>query len=619
MSSYVVLARKWRSSQFADIVGQSHIVRTLMNAIRAERIHQAYLFTGSRGIGKTSIARIFAKVIRCPNAKMVDGWLRSCDECSNCKEITASTSVDVIEIDGASNNGVDAVREIRENVKYLPASGSRKIYIIDEVHMLTTAAFNALLKTLEEPPPHVIFIFATTESHKIPATILSRCQRFDYKRITIAQIQKRLTEIAAAEKMKADPAALIMIAQAAEGSMRDALSLLDQVIAFSGQNITVESVQESIGLIETQTVFGILRGILGRKPLEALAQVERTYSQGHDLRVLARSLIEGVHQVILAKIDALATAGFDFTPERQAELKSLSELRELEEMELIFQALHHGAEWVARSSQPKVVMDILIIKCATAEALVEVGAATGHGSPGGTGLGTKSPAATTGAPPRGMSAAPSSPAQEGPSVTSTPAVSATPNMTLGASAAPAVSPAAAIRASLSAQMNNPAPAKPASVAANAAPKPAATPVSTATGPTSWAGFIDSIRQVRPLLASLLEHASHAEVVPTADDKKITLKLQFVPEESYKHEQVMSRNTQNQLSQLAQTYFGKPAIVESTLNAAAGESIAHRKEREQKKVEDERRTEVNADPIIREAKALFGGELGPIEFSGNKKQ
>ena len=213
--NYVVLARKWRPAQFSDIVGQHHIVRTLMNAIRAKRVSQAYLFTGSRGIGKTSIARIFAKAIRCetppvsaagcPEREGIE-WLTSCDRCASCREIATGTSVDVIEIDGASNNGVEAVREIRENAKYMPANGARKIYIIDEVHMLTTAAFNALLKTLEEPPAHVIFIFATTEPHKIPATILSRCQRFDYKRVTLAQIQTRLLEVTQAEGIQAEPA-----------------------------------------------------------------------------------------------------------------------------------------------------------------------------------------------------------------------------------------------------------------------------------------------------------------------------------------------------------------------------------------------------------------------------
>jgi DNA polymerase-3 subunit gamma/tau len=184
--SYLVLARKYRPKQFSDIVGQESVVRTLVNAIKLKRTHQAYVFSGSRGIGKTSIARIFSKALRCPNVtEKADGLLYSCDNCPDCKEIASGASVNVLEIDGASNNGVDSVREIRENAKFLPTSGLYKIYIIDEVHMLSTAAFNALLKTLEEPPEHVVFIFATTESHKIPETILGRCQRFDFKRVTV--------------------------------------------------------------------------------------------------------------------------------------------------------------------------------------------------------------------------------------------------------------------------------------------------------------------------------------------------------------------------------------------------------------------------------------------------
>ena len=377
MASYVVLARKWRPAQFSDIVGQGPVVRTLMNAIRANRIHQAYLFTGSRGIGKTSIARIFAKVVRCENTKWENNSLRSCDECSCCKEVTLGNSVDVIEIDGASNNGVDHVREIRENAKYLPASGGRKIYIIDEVHMLSTQAFNALLKTLEEPPAHVIFIFATTEPHKIPATILSRCQRFDLKRVAMAQIQVRLTEVTQAEGIQAEPAALALVARAAEGGMRDALSLLDQVIAFSGDQITVQTVRDSIGLVEGQTLLGILSGVMARKPLEALALVEQAYQQGHDLRVLTRSLIEFLHGAILAKIGAPASATLELAEPEWKELQAIAAMRSLEEIELIFQVLNHGIEWIIRSPQPKIVLDVLLVKCATAEALIYAGEGQG--------------------------------------------------------------------------------------------------------------------------------------------------------------------------------------------------------------------------------------------------
>ncbi len=372
MSSYVVLARKWRPGQFADIVGQTSVVRTLMNTIRAKRIHHAYLLTGSRGIGKTSIARIFAKAIRCEaTATQADGYLFSCDQCSSCKEIGLSTSVDVIEIDGASNNGVDAIREIRENAKFLPSFGSKKIYIIDEVHMLTTAAFNALLKTLEEPPDHVIFVFATTEAHKIPATILSRLQRFDLRKVTIAQIQTRLKQVLDAEKVEIEAGALSLIARAAEGGMRDALSILDQVIGFSGTPVTVEAVHESIGLIGTQVLVNILAGIFKRDPIAALSLVQSAYDQGQDLKIVAKGILELLHSCLLAKV-GVENAWLEYSEENRIELSGLLHLREIEEIELFFQAFHHGLETIARAPQPKLNLDVLIIKCATADALIQI-------------------------------------------------------------------------------------------------------------------------------------------------------------------------------------------------------------------------------------------------------
>lgn len=372
MGTYVVLARKWRSAQFKDIVGQGHIVRTLMNSIRTDRIHHAYLFCGSRGIGKTSIARIFSKAIRCEARSEKDGWLYSCDQCASCKEITQTHSVDVIEIDGASNNGVDAIREIRENAKFLPASGQKKIYIIDEVHMLTTAAFNALLKTLEEPPEHVLFIFATTESHKIPATILSRCQRYDFGRVSVSQIHPHLKNITQQEGIEAEPSALTLIAKSAEGSMRDALSLLDQVIAYSGKKVTELSVRESLGLIAQTQVLEILRGVLERDSKKALHQVEQVYQGGQDLRTLARALLESIHALLLIRVGASDQELQERSAEERKELDALAPLRPIEELELLFQVIHHGIESLARSPHPKIILDILLIKCAEAEGLSPV-------------------------------------------------------------------------------------------------------------------------------------------------------------------------------------------------------------------------------------------------------
>jgi DNA polymerase-3 subunit gamma/tau len=596
--NYVVLARKWRPAQFADIVGQHHIVRTLMNAIRAKRIHQAYLFTGSRGIGKTSIARIFAKAIRCENAKVTppdasrEGieWLQSCDHCPSCKEITSSTSVDVIEIDGASNNGVEAVREIRENAKYMPSNGARKIYIIDEVHMLTTAAFNALLKTLEEPPPHVIFIFATTEPHKIPATILSRCQRFDFRRVTMAQIQQRLGEVTQAEHIQAEPGALALIARAAEGGMRDAMSLLDQVISFSGNKISAQAVRESVGLIEGQTLLGIVGGIFARKPLEALALVEQAYQRGHDLRVLTRSLIEFLHASILAKIGASHSTTLELSDEEWKELSQAAEQRSLEEIELIFQVLHHGLEWIARSPQPKIVLDVLIVKCATADALVFVD--QGQGAAGSGGTGSKQTASIPAAAP-----ARATPARH---------ASAPPEAAPASQGAQTAAAAHAIAEAL--ERNKPA----ATARTESSPVPAqntSAPAETVIAPglKNWEGFIAHVRRTRPLLASILEHG-HCDGTPENE-----LVICYPQKDAYYREQLQSKIYHEQLLNLSKEYFGKLLRIQVELREG-GESVAARRERELKERERTARAAAQNHPMILEAKALFGGELGPIELT-----
>ena len=252
--SYTALYRKFRPSEFSDVKGQDHIVTTLKNQINADRIGHAYLFCGTRGTGKTTVAKIFAKAVNCE--RPVDG--NPCGECASCRAIAAGTSMNVIEIDAASNNGVDNIREIRDEVAYSPTEGKYKVYIIDEVHMLSIGAFNALLKTLEEPPSYVIFILATTEAHKIPITILSRCQRYDFRRITVETIADRLRELTEKEQVEVEEKALTYIAKAADGSMRDALSLLDQCIAFYlGQKLTYDHVLDVLGAVDTD-VFGYL-------------------------------------------------------------------------------------------------------------------------------------------------------------------------------------------------------------------------------------------------------------------------------------------------------------------------------------------------------------------------
>lgn len=296
--SYLVFARKYRPSGFCEVIGQEHISELLKKAIESGRIAHAYLFCGPRGIGKTSCARILAKCLNCLKGPTAT----PCGECAACREIANATSFDVLEIDGASNRGIDDIRALRENVKFAPAVGKFKIYIIDEVHMVTTEAFNALLKTLEEPPPHVKFILATTAPQKVPATIISRCQRFDFKRIPVKTIVGVLAEISRKEKLKVDEDALFAIAKAAQGSFRDALSILDQLSALGESKVAAEDVYSMLGLVETEYLFE-LADTLGRKDCaQALAVLEKIIDKGKDTKQLAADLIEHFRNLMVIKI-----------------------------------------------------------------------------------------------------------------------------------------------------------------------------------------------------------------------------------------------------------------------------------------------------------------------------
>ncbi|MDZ7261147.1 MAG: DNA polymerase III subunit gamma/tau, partial [candidate division KSB1 bacterium] len=303
--SYLVLARKWRPLKFDEVVGQKHVIVTLENAIKSNRLANAYLFSGPRGVGKTTVARILAKAINCEQGPTVT----PCNKCASCNEITESRSLDVFEIDGASNRGIDEVRNLRENLRYAPHKGKHKIYIIDEVHMLTTEAFNALLKTLEEPPPNVLFIFATTEPHKVPATILSRCQRFSFKRIPLSEIIQQLKTICQAEHIEIDEESLHLIAKKADGSMRDGQSILDQAVSFCGAKIQVQQVAELLGVIE-QELFFELSDLIKRKDVKGgLALAERIFYEGYDVNEFLIGAAEHFRNLLVIKSSAPETVG----------------------------------------------------------------------------------------------------------------------------------------------------------------------------------------------------------------------------------------------------------------------------------------------------------------------
>lgn len=357
--SYTALYRKFRPATFEDVKGQDHIVTTLKNQIKAERIGHAYLFCGTRGTGKTSIAKIFAKSVNCENP--VDG--SPCGECATCKSIAAGASMNVIEIDAASNNGVDNVREIVDEVSYSPAEGKYKVYIIDEVHMLSIGAFNALLKTLEEPPSYVIFILATTEVHKIPITILSRCQRYDFKRITIETIAARIKELTDKEQVMIEERAIRYIAKTADGSMRDALSLLDQCIAFHfGQELTYDKVLDVLGAVDTEVFSRLLRVILQGDVSGAIGILEEMVIQGRELTQFVSDFTWYLRNLLLIKTADGIEDVIDVSSENLARLKEEAKMADNDVIMRYIRILSDLSGQIRYAAQKRILIEMNLIK-----------------------------------------------------------------------------------------------------------------------------------------------------------------------------------------------------------------------------------------------------------------
>ena len=357
--SYTALYRKFRPGEFEDVKGQDHISKTLQNQIKAGRIGHAYLFCGTRGTGKTSVAKIFAKAVNCEQP--VNG--SPCGVCETCKAISAGTSMNVIEIDAASNNGVDNIREIREEVAYRPTEGKYKVYIIDEVHMLSIGAFNALLKTLEEPPEYVIFILATTEVHKIPITIMSRCQRYDFKRITIDTIADRLAELMEKEGIEVEDRAIRYIAKAADGSMRDALSLLDQCIAFYlGQKLTYDHVLEVLGAVDTEVFSRLLREILKRDVTKVLCTLEELIMQGRELGQLATDFTWYLRNLLLVKSSDNMEDVLDVSTENLQQLKEEAQMVEYDALIRYIRIFSELSNQLKYATQKRVLLEVTLIK-----------------------------------------------------------------------------------------------------------------------------------------------------------------------------------------------------------------------------------------------------------------
>jgi len=365
---YLPFARKWRPQDFDEIVGQEHITTTLKNAISMDRLHHAYLFTGPRGIGKTSTARIFSKTLNCekgPSAK-------PCNNCSTCKEITSGSSMDVIEIDGASNRGIDEIRNLRETVKFSPSKGRFKIYIIDEVHMLTTEAFNALLKTLEEPPAHVKFIFATTEPHKVLPTILSRCQRFDFRRIQIKDITAKLHEVCKAEDLKIDEEAFLYIAKASDGSMRDAESILDQIASFSKGKVHLKDVIESLGMIDQETLFKSAEMIINKDAASGIHLVNEILNSGKDAKQFLLELLEHFRNIMIIKSGIDSDEIICLPKDSIDKIKTQAGMLTQGDIFYIISVISNGLKMIKQLIPERIAFELSMIKLASRDSIVSV-------------------------------------------------------------------------------------------------------------------------------------------------------------------------------------------------------------------------------------------------------
>jgi DNA polymerase-3 subunit gamma/tau len=581
--SYLVLARKYRPQRFAELVGQEHVARTLSNAIAQNRVHHAFLFTGARGVGKTSAARILAKALSCEKGPTSE----PCGSCDLCQEIAAGRSVDVIEIDAASNTKVEETKSILEGVRYLPARARRKVYIIDEVHMLSAHSWNALLKTLEEPPPHVVFVFATTEVHKIPVTILSRCQRFDFKLIPTARLSEHLDGILKAESIDAAPDAVRLIARQAAGSVRDGLSLLDQTIAYVGtERLTAEITADVLGIADRRLLVELAAAAIERDAGAALRLVARAADRGVDVGELGRSFLAFLRDLeVIARVkDARGGAQvgdladlIDATPEEIEEARALSGRAAPGLFPVLFDRWARAVDEAARLPMPRLLFEMAALDLCAAEPMVPLGDLLQRLEELESrlrGSGGARPAAV--APPP---AAPPAPAPSRPA------------------APPAVAPSAR------------APVAPASAPATTAA--AVTPPATAVSATEevseqWRRVLSAFEATGPLrLASLL---AHAEVVSLSAGE---LALAFAS----KRDADLADKARAEVEQGASTALGRAIKVTITTGAPAGAVLrsevgsendaaaADRKHREQ---------EARQHPVIRRAQDVFGAALKEIK-------
>jgi len=598
--SYLVLARKWRPQLFADLIGQEHVSRTLANAILSGRVHHAFLFTGARGVGKTSAARILAKALNCEQ----DSAIEPCNVCRSCTEITEGQSVDVFEIDGASNNGVDDVRELRETLRYMPSQSRYKVFIIDEVHMLSINAFNALLKTLEEPPEHVKFIFATTEPHKIPVTILSRCQRFDFRKIPAPKVVAQLRRIVDAEKIDISDRSLALIAQRGGGSMRDCLSTLDQVVAFCSENVSDDDVQGLLGMVDQRLLFDALEGCMQQNCSMVLEVVRRVDDLGHSFRQFAQELVEAVRLVVLCElvVDPQEELGL-FGDELQA-LKHLASLACQDDWQRLLSLLIKTESELAGSVYPKLLVEMSLIRAASlppsreiSELIQKIEALEG---------GSASQSL-----PRRVAVAPQT-------TNHAPAVSSASSSVELSTASPVVAqvnespePVAAAAPITAPQVDVVEAPQPPTVIEEEAGYSAAPNVEVpGVAPSQargWLEFVQFVKAERPRIGSLLEHGSLLAL------ELPLLRVGFASG-SFLMQQLGDAETKERLDGVAQQFFGQDVKVVIEALSRQKEAPLSLVAAEEKKESDRGRRlreDALAHPLVKKAVEVFSGEIESV--------
>ena len=587
--SYLVLARKWRPQTFEDLVGQEHVSRTLGNAIAQGRVAHAFLFTGVRGVGKTTSARILAKALNCVNGPTAT----PCLQCSPCKEVAAGVDVDVQEIDGASHTGVDDVRRIQESLPYRPARDRFKILIVDEVHMLSGNAWNAFLKTLEEPPPHVKFIFATTEVHKVPITILSRCQRFDFKMIAASAIAERVRHILSVEKINADEAAVQLVSREAAGSMRDALSILDQVIAFGGDKLVGDEVANVLGVADRAALHALASAIIEARAADGLREIDRLASGGFDLVHVARDLLRRCRDLVIARVVPNPEPLLDLADAELADVKALAALAEPDDLARIFQGMSKAIDELAKAQNPRHSLEMAVVRLARRPPLVPVDALLERLADlerriggGGGGGGQR--------PPSGGQRPPTTPQRPPPASATPPPVQRSAPPSGSTATARAIQPSAdsAIITAISGPMVQPdgllTPELIERVRAVAA----------------------QLRKERVTWGSLLEHG----VVFRCDTEALEIAYE---KRSFFAAQVTDREVAEAIARAAKSELGGAARIMLCEGGLTGRTIAQLQSEKKSQALDAARREAIAHPVVQDAIAIFKAEVRNVKLPGDE--